>query len=124
MKDGKLLRLLPAVTLLMFGSTWILPMVAQQDGSAANPAAQQQKLRDTTNQQQVDIEQAPEVTTFGGTILRSGDKLVLLDSIGESTYLLDDHGKAKSFEGKNVRVKGTVDQVNRTITVVDLKPDL
>jgi hypothetical protein len=67
--------------------------------------------------------QLPDVATFDGKIMKSGDKLVLQDAIGESTYELDDQTTLKTFEGKNVQVTGTVDSVNNTIRVVEIKPE-
>ena len=67
--------------------------------------------------------QLPDVATFDGKIMTSGDKLVLQDAIGESTYELDDQTTLKTFEGKNVQVTGTVDSVNNTIRVVEIKPE-
>ena len=78
----------------------------------------------TTNQQQTaTAARLSDAKTFSGKIVKSGNRFVLQDSIGESTYQLDDHGKAKFFEGKNVRVTGTVDNVTKTITVADLQPE-
>ncbi len=124
MKNAKQLRLLPAA-LLVFALSWDHCLVAQQDPDAITPTVQQQQLPDTTNQQQTTTTtQLPDAKTFSGKILKSGDRFVLQDSIGESIYQLDDQGKAKFFEGKNVRVTGTVDKVTNTITVADLQPEL
>src|SRR5208283_3071811 len=123
LKNAKQLRLLPAA-LLVFAFSWVHCLIAQQDPEAIAPTAQQQRIPDTTNQQQpTTTVQMPDVKTFSGKIVKSGNRFVLQDSIGESTYQLDDHGKAKFFEGKNVRVTGTVDNVTKTITVADLQPE-
>ena len=122
MKNAKQVWLLPAA-LLVFGLSWVYGL-AQQDPDVIPPTIQQQRRPDTTNQQQTTINgHLPYAETFGGKILKSGDRFVLQDSIGESTYQLDDQGKAKFFEGRNVKVTGTVDKVTNTITVVDLQPE-
>jgi hypothetical protein len=53
-------------------------------------------------------QQQPTVQTFTGTIEKDGGKYVLKAS-GKSTYQLDDQEKAKQYEGKHVRVGGTLD---------------
>ncbi len=52
-----------------------------------------------------------------------GDELILQDEIGEATYQLDDQKKAQGFEGKNVKVTGTVDEVTKTIHVASIEPE-
>ena len=55
-------------------------------------------------------------TVFSGTIVKSGDKYMLQDSGGKS-YDIDRQDLAKAHEGKQVRVKGTLDQDGKTIHV-------
>jgi hypothetical protein len=125
MRNAKLLGLLPVMALLVLPLTWVRSLVAQQDRKAVTPTVQQERLLATANQQQTTTTvQLPDAKTFRGKILRSGDQFVLQDGVGESTYLLDDQAKAKFFEGRNVKVTGTVDEVTKTIAVADLKPEL
>ncbi len=58
--------------------------------------------------------------SFEGKIAKSGDKLVLQDSASGTSYQLDDQDKAKQFEGKSVKVMGTVDSATNTLHVVDI----
>jgi hypothetical protein len=54
---------------------------------------------------------------FSGTIIKNGDNFVLSDSANKLSYLLDDAEKASQFEGKKVKVTGTVDVASNTIHV-------
>jgi len=58
--------------------------------------------------------------SFEGKIQKSGDKLVLQDSASQTSYQLDDQDKAKQFEGKNVKVMGTIDTASNTLHVIDI----
>jgi hypothetical protein len=55
--------------------------------------------------------------TFTGTIIRKGDTFVLSDAASKVSYMLDDAQKASEFEGKKVKVIGTVDVSSNTIHV-------
>jgi hypothetical protein len=65
----------------------------------------------------VQQESKPKSKTFSGTILKSGDQFVLSDAASKINYVLDDAEKASPFEGKKVKVTGTVDVANNTIHV-------
>jgi len=54
--------------------------------------------------------------TFAGTIMKQGDKYVLKDDSGK-TYDIDHQDEVKKFEGKRVRVQGTLDPATNKITV-------
>jgi Protein of unknown function (DUF5818) len=56
------------------------------------------------------------VQTFTGTVMKVGDKYVLQDASGK-TYDLDNQDLVKSYEGKQVRVKGTLDPDGKTIHI-------
>ena len=60
--------------------------------------------------------------TFTGVIVKSGDKVVLLDTISRTSYQLDDQQKAKSFLNKNVRVTGVLNPSTGTIHVSAIEP--
>jgi Protein of unknown function (DUF5818) len=59
----------------------------------------------------------PESKTFTGTILKSGEMFVLSDSDNKSRYMLDDQDKVRRYEGKHVKITGTVDVGSNTIHV-------
>lgn len=65
--------------------------------------------------EQQDTEQ--KTKTFSGTIIKDGDKFVLRDTASKLSYVLDDAEKASKFEGKSVKVTGTVDVARNTIHV-------
>jgi hypothetical protein len=50
----------------------------------------------------------PERQTFTGTIVKEGSKYLLKVSI-DGIYQLDDQDKARQYEGKQVRIEGTLD---------------
>lgn len=62
-------------------------------------------------------QQQPEVKTFTGRISKSGEKFVLEDATAKASYQLDDQKKAQQYQGKNVRVTGTLDAENNMIHV-------
>jgi Protein of unknown function (DUF5818) len=70
-----------------------------QSGSAASGAA-----TDTGSQ------------TFSGTVTKQGDKYVLKDDSGK-TYDIDHQDEVKKFDGKRVRVQGTLDPATNKIMV-------
>jgi cytoskeletal protein RodZ len=54
--------------------------------------------------------------TFSGTVTKAGDKYVLKDDSGK-TYDIDHQDEVKKFEGKRVRVQGTLDPATNKIMV-------
>jgi hypothetical protein len=59
----------------------------------------------------------PEAKTFTGRILKSGENFVLSDSASKARYLLDNQDKARPYEGKSVKVTGTIDVSNNMIHI-------
>ena len=53
---------------------------------------------------------------FAGTVVKTGDKYVLQMADG-TAYDLDHQDLVKKYEGKQVRVKGTLDQDTKTIHI-------
>jgi len=64
---------------------------------------------------------AQDSQTFTGRVTQAEGKFVLEDVESKATFLLDDQDKAKEFNGKNVKVTGTLDPNNNTIHVVDIQ---
>lgn len=95
---------------------------AQQYPPANNPAAQQQQPADADSQPSA-MSQTSDSHTFAGKIAKSGEKLVLKDSVSKSTYALDDQDKAKQFEGQQVKVTGTLDAATNTIRIASIAPE-
>jgi hypothetical protein len=61
--------------------------------------------------------QQPGVQVFTGVIVKSGDKYVFQDSDSGTTYDIDHQDQVKQFEGKKVRVHGTLDPNGKMIHV-------
>jgi len=76
-----------------------------QGQTAQPPASQTQPGSDAT---------AGESQSFSGTVVKAGDKYVLQDASGK-TYDIDHQDEVKKYEGKQVRVKGTLDPDGKTI---------
>jgi len=55
--------------------------------------------------------------TFTGVVLKQGDLFILSDKAAKTNYQLDDPKKVSEYEGKSVKVTGTLDAENLTIHV-------
>ncbi len=104
------------------------PVLRAQTQSQNPPdSARQQPSQnppDSTQEQPGDQQQqpAPAQQTFNGQIAKSGDMLVLKDPASNMAYELDDQEKAKAYEGKSVKVTGTLDAESNMIHVQDIQP--
>ena len=104
------------------------PLFAQSDSqSSTSPSSQsQQQAPDQAQPSQPPAGQsgsnaqgqqsADEGQTFSGTIAKTGDKYVLQDTSGK-TYDVDHQEALKQYEGKKVRIKGTLDPDGKTIHI-------
>ena len=90
---------------------------APQTGQDQQPRQQPGQAPDQSGQQTAGPQAEPGVQVFTGTILKSGDKYVLQDSTGGTTYDIDHQTEVKQFEGKKVRVHGTLDPGGKMIHV-------
>jgi Protein of unknown function (DUF5818) len=59
----------------------------------------------------------PVAETFMGTVLKNGETFVLSDSATKTRYTLDDPRKARPFEGRIVKVTGTLEIASNLIHV-------
>jgi Protein of unknown function (DUF5818) len=110
MKKANLLVLFVALGVI----AWVVPaaplqavthnavLTAQQD-EPSEPAAQE-----------------AESQTFMGQIANQDGKYTLKGDDGK-TYQLDDQEKAKSFDGKSVKVTGSLDEESMTIHVSEIE---
>ena len=64
---------------------------------------------------------APALSMFTGTINKSGDTFTFTDDSTKSTYQLDDQQSAGKFDGKKVKIIGTLDATNNTIRVQSIE---
>jgi hypothetical protein len=101
-----------AALLLMVG----VSVYAQQSAPSTTP-------NDPTAQQPASAPQAQPTTstsdsqTFTGTIVKSGDKYMLQDAASGKSYDIDHQDQVKQYEGKKVRVHGTLDASGKMIHV-------
>jgi hypothetical protein len=81
------------------------------------PEAQTQPGQPASSQAQPQ----PSMQTVTGTIAKEDGKYVLKAS-DNVTYQLDDQDKAKRYEGKQVKVNGSLDAGSNTIHVASIEP--
>jgi hypothetical protein len=104
--------MLPMIALMVALCFASQPLLAQSAGSSSrNPTAQQQQPMPPDDQS------ASSVKTFSGKIMKSGNKVVLVDADSKTTYQLDDQQKAQDFLNKTVKVTGVLDASTGTIRV-------
>jgi cytoskeletal protein RodZ len=98
----------------------------QTPATDQTPAAQQPPASQTTppsgqatqpSDSQAQSTDAAGVQTFTGTVVKQGDKYVLQDAASGTTYDIDHQDEVKKFEGKKVRVHGTLDASGKVIHV-------
>ena len=110
----------------------IAPLYAQQpDSQSPNSSPSQTQPSQSQQPDQTQPSQPPagqsgneaqsqapgdDSQTFSGTIAKSGDKYVLQDTSGK-TYDVDHQEALKQYEGKKVRIKGTLDPDGKTIHI-------
>jgi uncharacterized protein YdeI (BOF family) len=99
---------------------------AQQTPAEPPPAAQQNQAPQQTQPGQAQPGQAGQQTQqaspadgheFVGTIVKQGDKYMFQDSGTNQMYDIDHQDQVKKFDGKKVRVRGTLDPQTKTIHV-------
>jgi uncharacterized protein YdeI (BOF family) len=92
------------------------PSQTPESGQAPNqtpgqtPSTQQSSPSSTTSD-------ATGSKEYVGTIVKQGDKYVFQDTASGSTYDIDHQDEVKKFDGKKVRVHGTMDPDGKTIHV-------
>jgi hypothetical protein len=64
-----------------------------------------------------------QITTVKGTVWSNGGKFLLRDESQRVWYQLDDQRAAARFEGKEVRVTGTLDASDNVIHVQKIEED-
>ena len=94
------------------------PPSAQQQSPAQRPG-QSGQMPDQAGQQAPDAQAQSQagVQVFTGTIVKTGDKYVLQDANSGTTYDVDAQDQLKQFEGKKVRIHGTLDASSKMIHV-------
>lgn len=85
----------------------------QQPSQPPDPAQQQQQQQRSPDQAEQPDAQGQD-QTFVGTIVKAGDKFMLKDASGKS-WDVDHQDVVKKFEGKQVKITGTLDADGKTI---------
>jgi outer membrane biosynthesis protein TonB len=105
----------------------------QQPPAPEVPSQSQAPSAQTSDQQTPDTTTAPpaagsksatpsdatatsDAQTFSGTVVKQGDKYMLQDDSGK-TYDIDHQTDVAKFDGKRVRVQGTLDSTGKKIMV-------
>ena len=92
------------------------PSQSQQSPSQAQPGQSQPGQPPAGQSGSDQASSSDSSQTFSGTVAKSGDKYVLQDASGK-TYDVDRQEELKKYEGKQVRIKGTLDPDGKTIHV-------
>jgi len=92
-----------------------LQVAAQQPRQHADQSSSQP-------QQQTNASSQQSAQTFQGKIARADEQLVFWDPSSQTAYQVDDQSKVAPYEGKNVKLTGTVDTKTNTLHVVDVAP--
>jgi len=109
----KVFQTITILALIAVLAAMTIPAFAQRSGAPAPRDQQQQQEQPQTSDNPVQI--------FQGTIARSQGKYILTTSSG-STYQLDDQKTAKAYDGKSVKVMGTLDDSGNVIQVSSIEP--
>lgn len=88
----------------------------QQPDTQAPPPSQAQPPAGQSGNDAQAQQPADDGQTFSGTIAKSGDKFVLQETSGK-TYDVDHQEALKQYEGKKVRIKGSLDPDGKTIHI-------
>ena len=64
--------------------------------------------------------QGPAVQTLSGTVIKLGNKYVL-KTADKQTYELDDQDKAREYEGKQVKIVGSLDRTTNMIHITSIE---
>ena len=113
------------ITILVAGLTCI-PALAQtaptpsQDPSM-RPAPTEPTHAQPSKASPTSSDSMPEGQAFTGTIVKGNNGFILQDDTQKTSYKLDDAKMAKKFNGKSVRVTGTLDSTTNTIHVTNVQ---
>lgn len=93
---------------------------SMQSPPAQSPSTQAPSTAPSTEASPTSSASAAGESTFTGSIAKSGGKYVL--HAAEGDFKLDDGGQAQGFEGKDVKVTGTLDSKGHRIKVKSIEP--
>jgi outer membrane biosynthesis protein TonB len=89
------------------------PPAASEQSTQQTPSQPPSQTPDQTTQpapnSQAESAQPTGVQNFSGTIVKSGDRYMLKDEASGQTYDIDHQDEVQKYEGKRVKVHGTLD---------------
>ena len=87
----------------------------KQNDPAAKQPSQSQPAPGDAQSSQTSTEQGSK--EFTGTIVKEKGAMMLKDAASNVSYKVDDDSKVKEYEGKQVKVTGTLDSSSKVIHV-------
>jgi hypothetical protein len=90
------------------------PDAAQPTQTPSQPPARTPDQA-TPQDSQAQSAQPTGVQSFSGTVVKSGDKYMLHDEASGQTYDIDHQDEVQKYEGKRVKVHGTLDASGKMI---------
>jgi len=116
-----------ALILLVSMSIGLSAQQTQPPDPQAQQPAQTDQERPSQRPSQTPDQQAPDsqpqpsqsagTQSFTGIIVKSGDKYVFQDAATNNTYDIDHQEEVQKFEGKKVKVHGSLDAANHMIHI-------
>jgi uncharacterized protein DUF5818 len=107
-----------SVLALTLGVASMGSLYAQEAKPAQNdPQAQPTQSQPAQNNAQASPTSAQSAKEFTGTIVKEKGAMMLKDGASNVSYKVDDESKVKDYEGKQVKVTGTLDSSTNVIHV-------
>ena len=97
-----------------------IPPPDSPSGQQPSAPARTQPQPDPKSQDAQMPSHSSQASTITGTIVRSGDKYIL-QTKDKAVYELDDQEEAKKYEGKQVKITGTLDLETSIIHVSNIE---
>src|SRR5689334_14855155 len=112
-------------TAILAAGLTCIPALAQSAPAPSQDPSQQpaptQPSQSQPSQTSPTSDSTPQGQAFTGTIVKGSDGFMLQDDTNKTSYKLDNAKIAKKFNGKNVRVTGTLDSTSNTIHITDVQ---
>jgi hypothetical protein len=107
-----------SVLALTLGVASMGSLYAQEAKPAqTDPQAQPTQSQPAQNNAQASPTSAQSAKEFTGTIVKEKGAMMLKDGASNVSYKVDDESKVKDYEGKQVKVTGTLDSSTNVIHV-------
>lgn len=113
-------------TAILAAGLTCIPALAQTGSTPSQDPSQQPSPTQPTQSQPsqaspTSSDSMAQGQAFTGTIVKGSDGFMLQDDTNKTSYKLDNAKIAKKFNGKNVKVTGTLDSTRNTIHVTDVQ---